>query len=159
MSDETLSLPGLRNRLDKDDACLECGFLLWEPIAVSAHSRLGLYNDDRFPGRCILALHGHYASLDALPPEVLIGFMSDVQTAIRAIQIATGAARVNTAILGNRDPHVHAHLIPRYPEHEEFPDCSPWNDPRKKGKLGGLRARSIKERILACLIYGETPQQ
>lgn len=62
-------------------------------------------------------------------------FMQDVNASIHAIKNATGSPRVNFAILGNRESHVHAHLIPRFPEQEEFPDCSPWNDPRAKGVL------------------------
>jgi diadenosine tetraphosphate (Ap4A) HIT family hydrolase len=124
----------LTNPLAKDSPC-ECGFVLWNPIAESETSQLGLYDDARFPGRCILRLNAHYDSLEELPEDVLLDFMQDVQTAMSAIKAATGAARVNVAILGNRDSHVHAHLIPRFPAEEEFPDCSPWNDMRIKTAL------------------------
>lgn len=118
-----------------EDTPCECGFVLWNPIAKSETSRLGLYDDARFPGRCILRLDAHYDSLEELPEDILISFMEDVQTSISAIKAATGAVRVNVAILGNRDSHVHAHLIPRFPEKEQFPDCSPWNDQRTKENL------------------------
>jgi hypothetical protein len=118
-----------------EDIPCGCGFMLWNPIATSEFSRLGLYDDARFPGRCILRLNTHYDSFEELPADVLMSFMADIQSSMSAIRLATGAARVNVAILGNRDPHVHAHLIPRFPDEEQFPDCSPWNDLRLKTNL------------------------
>ena len=117
-----------------DSAC-SCGFSLWNPIAESVYSSLGLYDDARFPGRSILRLNQHHESLEDVPDDVLNAFMQDIKTAMTAIRTVTGAARVNVSILGNRDPHVHAHLIPRFPDEEEFPDCSPWNDLRPKTAL------------------------
>jgi diadenosine tetraphosphate (Ap4A) HIT family hydrolase len=80
-----------------------------------------------------------------------MGFMKDIQAAMTAIQITTGAARVNVAILGNRDSHVHAHLVPRFPEEEEFPDCSPWNDLRPKTSLIEMTKTKIKVSIFEAL--------
>lgn len=70
-----------------------------------------------------------------VPEELLNSFMADARKAMQAIEKTTGCSRVNFAILGNREPHVHAHLIPRYPDNEEFPDCSPWNDKREKAPM------------------------
>lgn len=121
-----------------DDPCGECGFALWNPIETHRSlraSHLGLYDDARFPGRSILRLRGHYTDLTQVSPVVLAAFMEDVQVAMRAIYLATGADRVNVAILGNEQPHVHAHLIPRYRDRDPLPDRSPWDDPRPKRKL------------------------
>lgn len=141
----------LKNALEHDKACEVCGFLLWEPIASSIYSKLGFYNDDRFPGRCILELSEHRDSFESLPMNSMLGFVRDIQIAIQAIRIVTGAKRVNVAILGNRDPHLHAHLIPRFPSQEEFPDCSPWNDPRSKGYLSGDEVTSMKQSIFQII--------
>lgn len=136
--------------LDEDTPCA-CGFGLWQPIAQSEYSRLGLYDDARFPGRSILRLNEHYDAFESVPTEEVMGFMKDIQAAMAAIQAATGAARVNLAILGNRDPHVHAHLVPRFPENEEFPDCSPWNDLRPKTSLAEIAKSKIKVAIFEAL--------
>ena len=136
--------------------CSTCGFELWVPIVGSTHADLGLYNDDRFPGRCILTLKEHWESLEAVPMDTMLGFMRDIQIAMQAIRCATGAARVNVSILGNREPHLHAHLIPRFPDNEQFPDCSPWNDLRPKGKLGRDEVEAVKAKILECILRVET---
>lgn len=129
---------------------------LWEPIAFSQHSKLGLYNDDRFPGRSILVLRDTYTALEDVPMDTMISFMRDIQISMAAIKNATGAKRVNMSILGNRDPQVHAHLIPRFPENEEFPDSSPWNDMRPKGTLGRDEVEILKERIMNEILELDT---
>lgn len=108
-------------RLYSSVACQQCGFELWEPIAQSSYTSLGLYNDDRFPGRCILSLREHKESLEELTVETMVFFMRDIQIVMKAIRQATNATRVNVAILGNREAHLHAHLIPRFPENEQSP--------------------------------------
>lgn len=128
--------------------CDVCGFELWVPVKALEVSTLGIYNDDRFPGRSILALNEHESLLEELTEEELFAFMLDVQKAVRAIKKATGSNRVNVAVLGNRDPHVHAHLIPRYPANEAKPDSSPWDDPRVKEKLSDEEIQTIKARLL-----------
>lgn len=115
--------------------CIECGFGLWKPIAELEVSEIGLYSDSRFPGRCILKLNEHMTQLEELDEGLLLLFMKDSQRAIKAILKSTDAQRVNFSILGNAEPHIHAHLIPRVPELEEFPNKSPWNDSRERTDL------------------------
>lgn len=112
------------------DECETCGFSLWNPIKNLSTSSLSLYDDGRFPGRCILKLNLHYEALEDIPNLLLNQYMADVKEAVNLIKQVTGSLRVNIAILGNTVPHVHAHLIPRYPENEQYPGKSPWNDQR-----------------------------
>ncbi len=147
---------GFRATDGRDCPCEECGFELWEPIVASQHSRLGLYNDDRFPGRCILVFRDHVEGIEELPMDSALGYLRDIQLAVSAIKKATNAVRVNVSLLGNRDPHLHAHLIPRFPEREEFPDCSPWNDRRPKGLLGEHPVAELKDQIRRLLLRSDT---
>jgi diadenosine tetraphosphate (Ap4A) HIT family hydrolase len=116
-------------------SCDVCGFQLWTPIAALGVSQLSLYDDSRFPGRCILMLNDHHEELDELEEELLLKFMKDIQLASKAIKLVTGSGRVNVAVLGNAVAHVHAHLIPRFPDQEPNPSQSPWNDTREKTLL------------------------
>jgi len=44
----------------------------------------------------------------------------------------TGAYRINYGILGNSDPFLHAHIVPRYmTEPEKFRKGLPWSYPKK----------------------------
>lgn len=108
--------------------CGSCGFELWDYIGEIGDSYLGLYDDARFPGRCLLAHSRHYNHLTQMPPEVAMDFMSDMQEAGEILLKALGCERINYAILGNAENHVHAHLIPRYGT-DPVPKNSPWNHP------------------------------
>lgn len=117
--------------------CERCGFELYLPVdaPVLGPSVLGLYDDARFPGRCILVYRRHVEHLESLPPDELSRLWQDAARVAGAIRRLTGAARVNYAVLGNATPHLHVHLIPRQPGQEELPTRPPWNDPRP---LAGL---------------------
>ncbi|WP_405672788.1 HIT family protein [Streptomyces canus] len=127
-------------------ACSVCGFALWHPVCDLEFATLALYSDARFPGRCILALNRHADYLEELDSSELQGFMDAVNQASRAIREVTGCMRVNVAILGNRDPHVHAHLIPRYGT-DPLPNDAPWSDPRPKKELGQSELKNLVEKL------------
>lgn len=120
------------------ETCSECGFDLWLPIAELSVSDLSLYSDGRFPGRSIVKLRDHWESIEDVPEDTLELFLRDIRSAMAAIRETTGSERVNLAILGNTVSHVHAHLIPRFPQDEEFPGSSPWDDPREKFQLSAI---------------------
>jgi len=42
------------------------------------------------------------------------GFWTDVSSVAKAIEAAFGPIHLNFQILGNQDPHVHVHIVPRY---------------------------------------------
>jgi len=129
--------------------CATCGFELHHPIATLSVSAVGLYDDARFPGRCILALREHEEHLDKVAPELSDRLMADIRTAMRAIRRATGAPRLNVAILGNVEPHIHAHLVPRGGPSDDAPRRTPWGQPSPARPLdpGEIEAlvRGIRE--------------
>lgn len=127
--------------------CEVCGFELWLPTRKYPNSTLGLYNDARFPGRSILKLNEHHTEFESLPQKLLHSYMEEVQQAVQLLKEVTGSERVNISFLGNTVPHVHAHLIPRYPDIEQFPGKSPWNDPRKLATLNGIELSKLLDKF------------
>lgn len=127
--------------------CPACSFEVFNPVMILPNSDLGLYNDIRFPGRCILSFRKHEEHLEDMNSADVVLFMEDVKTSINAIKEATGVFRVNFAVLGNTENHVHAHLIPRYPENEKHPGKSPWNDIREHAELDAERKQVLIQRI------------
>lgn len=109
--------------------CQDCGFELWIPIADLRCSSIGLYDDARFPGRCLVMFHEHVEAQEELEGSILESWMLDLKTASSVIKKVTGAPRINLAILGNAEPHLHAHLIPRMPGGDPIPTRSPWDHP------------------------------
>ena len=128
--------------------CPQCHFALWLPLAELELSTLGLYDDARFPGRCILALNAHHDDLVDLDDHVTLSFMRDVRQAALAIKRATNAKRVNIAFLGNAVPHVHAHLIPRVPGGDPVPDRAPWAHPEQAHKMTAQQRDKVSRSIV-----------
>jgi diadenosine tetraphosphate (Ap4A) HIT family hydrolase len=135
-------------------SCTECRFSLWLPLRRLAVSSLGLYDDARFPGRCLLVLDAHHDDFAAVPSGLLSAYMADVQAAGRAIAAATGADRVNYAVLGNAEPHVHFHLIPRVRATDPVPSQAPWETPVPKTALGPARLEQVSADLRAALERG-----
>ena len=132
--------------------CTTCEFQLWSPLATLSVSTLGLYDDDRFPGRCLLVLTDHYEHLDEVPDVLAASFLADVQRTARALRKGLAADRVNVAVLGNAEPHVHAHLVPRWPVKEPRPHKSPWDDPRRRGSLPSQDKLALARDIVGALV-------
>lgn len=66
-------------------------------------------------------------SLNALGPGERATFLLDLARLGDAVLSVTEAARINYAILGNLEPALHAHVIPRYAdEPEAMRTTHPW---------------------------------
>lgn len=128
-------------RTQASTQCAVCSFTLWHPISTLGVSTLGLYDDARFPGRTLVVLNEHHDHLDEVPPALAAAFVSDVQR-VAGVLRGLGASRANVAILGNQEPHVHAHVIPRRAHAEPLPHRSPWDDPRPREPLPPAEASS-----------------
>lgn len=132
--------------------CTKCGFELWVPLFPMSVSTVGFYDDARFPGRLILSLSEHFERIEDVPEDLANLFMRDIQRLARGMRAALTVARVNVAILGNQEPHVHAHLIPRSPSAEPLPNRSPWDDPRPRNQLPENERLELISRLTTGLL-------
>ncbi|HSB66906.1 MAG TPA: hypothetical protein VLD65_10025 [Anaerolineales bacterium] len=84
-------------------------------------------------GYCILLADPVVASLNDLSQAERAQFLCDMASIGDALLEVTGAFRINYAILGNSEPVLHAHIIPRYlSEPEEFRNNVPWSHPKSE---------------------------
>lgn len=84
-------------------------------IAALRISSLFLFRDQRYKGYCILSFDPYHATnFDALPDEEYTAFMGDVRSASSAIRAAMKPDHMNYELLGNSNPHLHWHIVPRY---------------------------------------------
>lgn len=133
-------------------SCSFCGFGLYNPVVANLSvTQLGLYDDARFPGRAILMYRDHVEDLAQLAPEALLLFWQDAIRVAEVIKRVTGSPRINYAVLGNAEPHLHIHLIPRYPDHESAPNGSPWNDPRPLQAMDSTELDALRTALEAAL--------
>jgi diadenosine tetraphosphate (Ap4A) HIT family hydrolase len=141
-----------RNAGSASYQCSICGFNLWLPLIRLDVSTLGLYDDARFPGRCILALHDHYEDLSEVELDLLQRFANDVRRAGGAIKAASDADRMNYAVLGNVEPHVHFHLIPRLFAIDPVPRRPPWEHPEPVSLLPPAEVHRLSDAIVDLLV-------
>jgi len=66
------------------------------------------------PGYCLLLPDPVPPNLNAMEMEQRLAFLKEMSLVGDALLEVTGAVRINYEILGNLDPALHAHVIPRY---------------------------------------------
>jgi len=81
-------------------------------------------------GYCILEAEPIIKSLNDLSEDDRKVFLLDMARVGDALLKVTGAYRMNYAIMGNSQPILHAHIVPRYAsEPDEFKQGLPWSYP------------------------------
>jgi diadenosine tetraphosphate (Ap4A) HIT family hydrolase len=65
-------------------------------------------------GYCILQSDPVVESINALDPKGRGRFLADMVNIGDALLAVTGAYRINYILASNRDPVLHAHIVPRY---------------------------------------------
>jgi diadenosine tetraphosphate (Ap4A) HIT family hydrolase len=81
-------------------------------------------------GYCILRANPIVDSINSLNIQDQIGFCKDMIMIGDSIMEVTGAYRINYALLGNSDPVLHAHIVPRYlSEPDNLREGLPWSYP------------------------------
>ncbi len=70
--------------------------------------------DQLFPGYTFVTLKWHEEHLTSLSPRDQHRFLEDMTTTANTLNKALKPDRMNYELLGNAQPHLHWHLIPRY---------------------------------------------
>jgi diadenosine tetraphosphate (Ap4A) HIT family hydrolase len=76
-------------------------------------SDLYLFNDQRYYGRCIVALKEHAQELCDLSESDRHDLMDDLAAASGAIRKVTNCDKINYTIFGDGVKHLHMHLVPK----------------------------------------------
>jgi len=83
-------------------------------------------------GYAILLPDPVVGSINALDRGQRAAFLCDMVTIGDALLEVTEAFRINYAIMGNSDPFLHAHVVPRYLSEPEAIRCHlPWSYPKE----------------------------
>jgi diadenosine tetraphosphate (Ap4A) HIT family hydrolase len=86
--------------------------------------------DPRFPAFLRVILLAHVREMTDLPEPVAIRVFRSVLACERVLRKSAAAFKINLASLGNMTPHVHWHIIGRYPTDSHFPDAI-WAPPQR----------------------------
>jgi len=96
-------------------------------------------------------LRQHADDFSELRDDIAHAFVGDTQMAARVIRKVTGAPRINYAILGNVESHVHFHLIPRGHKADPIPNLAPWAHPVKRSNLDHEQAKRLMSGIRSAI--------
>lgn len=83
-----------------------------------------------FEGYAIFAYKDHVSELHQLENDSADEFLHEMRIVVEAVQHAFNPKVLNYAKLGNKDPHMHWHIIPRYGT-DPAPQNTIWNIPNE----------------------------
>lgn len=131
-----LCAPGPHTILWQDDFC-----------------RVVLLNDADYPAYCRVELLAHVKEMSDLPPLQRARMMKTVFAVEVALREIFNPDKINLASLGNKTPHVHWHVIPRFENDRHFPN-SHWGEALRDGSpipLEEKNKRALADKISALI--------
>ena len=89
-------------------------------VAQLSVSRMFIFKEQTYPGRCLVAYKDHVDDLNLLSDEERNAFMADVAKVTRAMQKVFNPAKINYGAYSDTLSHLHFHLIPKYEGGPDF---------------------------------------
>ena len=88
----------------------------WVHVFTGDTGEVFLERRSRLPGYCIVVWRGeHVAEPTDLDPDQASKYWQEVLAVGRAVQAQFQPLKLNYMTLGNKVPHLHTHVVPRYP--------------------------------------------
>lgn len=114
-----------RNMYSNPEECLYCqnNETLHNLMIEICHlrvSRLFLFKEQTYHGRCLVAYDKHVNDLNELTDEERNAFMADVAQATRAMQKAFNPEKINYGAYSDKLCHLHFHLAPKYVDGPDY---------------------------------------
>lgn len=130
-----------------NNGCVFCnsegGELLWQ----NELCRILLVDDPNYVGFCRVVLNKHIKEMTDLSEADRIKIMQVTFTVEQVLRDVLQPTKINLASLGNKTPHIHWHVIPRFESDAHFPETI-WsaevrqtNKPKTEGLFDILKAR------------------
>lgn len=106
--------------------------------------RVVLLNDADYPAYCRVELIEHIKEMTDLAPMQRARMMKAVFAVEIALREVFNPDKINLASLGNKTPHIHWHVIPRFENDKHFPN-SHWGEAVHDEKALALNETTIKK--------------
>jgi len=132
------------------ELCKEVGGeLLWQ----DERCRVVGIDEPGYPGFCRVIWNSHVREMTDLADTDRMHLMRVVFTVETAVREVMRPEKINLASLGNMVPHVHWHVIPRFPDDPHFPQAvwaAPQRTPGVPARAGGAgQIAATLNRLLA----------
>ncbi len=116
--------------------------------------RVVLLNDADYPAYCRIELMVHVKEMTELAPQDRARTMKVVFAVESAIREVIQPDKINLASLGNKTPHMHWHVIPRFETDKHFPN-SHWGEAARTTSPAQLSDESKKQLLEKIKAYVE----
>ncbi len=83
-------------------------------VAKLSVSRVFIFKEQTYRGRCLVAYNGHVDDLNVLSDEERNAFMTDVAKVTKAMQKVFNPDKINYGAYADTLQHLHFHLVPKY---------------------------------------------
>jgi len=134
-------------------ACELCatpgGELIWQ----DEFCRVVRVDDVDYPGLCRVIVTRHTKEMSDLQADERERLMAVVFAVEQAVRKVLQPDKINLASLGNKTPHLHWHVIPRFKADRHFPEPI-WGKPKRETvafSLDRYTARRLKSAIQELL--------
>jgi diadenosine tetraphosphate (Ap4A) HIT family hydrolase len=117
--------------------------------------RVVLLNDVDYPAYCRVELISHVKEMTDLVPENRTRMMKVVFAVEEAMVEVITPDKINLASLGNKTPHLHWHIIPRFAHDKHFPNSHWGAIVRHEGLKDALQASIHKPSRASILMFKE----
>jgi diadenosine tetraphosphate (Ap4A) HIT family hydrolase len=114
-----------------------------------------LNNEQEYQGRCVVALNYHRTELFQLSSAERSSYLDDVANVARAVHQAFAPAKINYAVYGDIDSHIHFHVVPKHRTSKNW--GWPFELTAGAGKEKFLTEREYTETIARIRSHLESP--
>ena len=118
-------------------------------IAELSVSRVFLFKEQTYNGRCLVSYNGHVNDLNELSDEERNAFMADVARTTRAMQKVFNPEKINYGAYSDKLSHLHFHLAPKYVDGPDYGGTFQMNP--GKVYLSDEEYKDMVEKIKAAL--------
>lgn len=100
--------------------CTDTFHNLMIKIADLSVSRVFLFKEQTYRGRCLVAYNKHVNDLNELSEAERNAFMADVCKVTKAMQQAFNPEKINYGAYSDKLSHLHFHLAPKYVDGPDY---------------------------------------
>ena len=118
-------------------------------IAQLSVSRVFIFKEQTYHGRCLVAYKDHVDDLNLLSDDDRNAFMADVAKVTRAMQKVFNPAKINYGAYADTLEHLHFHLIPKYVDGPDFGGVFRMNP--KEVYLSGAEYQEMAGQLVAAM--------
>ena len=115
--------------------------LLWQ----DDFCRVVLLHDVDYPAYCRIELLAHVKEMTDLPPPARARTMKVVFAVEAALREVMQPDKINLASLGNKTPHMHWHVLPRFEGDKHFPN-SHWGQAMRDSEVQPL-TQAVRDQL------------